>query len=216
MTSRFSTLENAKWCGFLICTLYLTTSALPVTDLGYAQNPAGAHNVHTTLEALTGSRLINLTINWTIENFIFLLEEPEIRSPSVSSGNIGLVDADGDWQLVLTPSKVIAGKSYVGLHLERVNATMEDVTGRFGFQVLDRKGAAVVNIYDESTNVFTIDPPQNNWGYDKFIPHTSLFGIPPVGLPRKPSLLTDGNLIIRAKIEFLGPLIINSTLLLAR
>ena len=92
------------------------------------------HHVHTTLEALTGSRLINLTINWTIENFVFLLEEPEIRSPAVSSAEIGLVDADGEWQLVLTPTKVIAAKTYVGLHLERVNATAEDVTGRFGFQ----------------------------------------------------------------------------------
>jgi hypothetical protein len=87
----------------------------------------------TKLDVLTDSKLINLTINWTIENFIFLLEEPELRSLSVTSADAGLEEADGDWLLILTPSATITGKTYVSLHLERANATIGSVIGRFGF-----------------------------------------------------------------------------------
>lgn len=167
-------------------------------------------------EVRTASQLINLTINWKIDNFIFLLDEAELRSPLVSSETIGITETDGEWQLVLNPTKTLAGKDYVSLNVERVGATFGNVTGRFGFYILDKKGAEAYSVYDETTNVFAVDPPENFWGWEKFIPHSVLLptlkpSLTSLTTPRK-NLFVNGALQIRAKLEFLSPVIVTGSL----
>ncbi|GAU95746.1 hypothetical protein RvY_07312 [Ramazzottius varieornatus] len=195
-----------------------STGQASVLANGNADNGGGKAPaiLNKTFEVHTASQLINLTINWKIDNFIFLLDQAELRSPLVSSESIGITEADGDWQLILNPTKTIAGKDYVSLNVERSGATFGNVTGRFGFYILDKKGGEAYSLFDEITNVFTVDPPENFWGWEKFIAHSVLLpslkpSLTALTTPRK-NLLVNGALHIRARLEFLSPVLVTGAL----
>jgi Astacin (Peptidase family M12A) len=73
--------------------------------------------------------LINLTISWTIlGNFESYLSGPSLFSPLVNSKEIGLIDADGDWFILVVPKYTENSSPHISAYIGRINSSKGNAT----------------------------------------------------------------------------------------